>query len=471
MQKIKFGTDGWRAIIAKDYTLENVLRLAYATGQWLKQQGGGSLVIGHDCRFGGPMFARETARLLANLGLRVHLAPDFVSTPMVSLGVLRFGADLGIVITASHNPPEYNGFKLKSKYGGPSIPSEIAAVESLVPDVLPSDLPNQSFEALLDQGLIQYADLETLYLEEVQQAFDLERIEASRLVLAYDAMFGAGQRVMGRILPASKAHSLHCQHNPSFEGQAPEPILRNLQTFAQYIKDRPNQIDLGLANDGDADRIGLFDERGEFVDSHKILLLLVHYLHYYKKLEGKVVVTFSVSDKIKKLCQHYGLAFEVKKIGFKYIAETMLEEAVLVGGEESGGIAAMGHIPERDGIWIGLLILEFMAKTGKSLRALLDEIYEIVGPFAFDRSDLHLDNEQKQRIIEACQGGGLTEFGAYRITKMEDLDGFKYYFGEDAWVMVRPSGTEPVLRIYAQAHNQAEVNQILAATTETLLRY
>jgi phosphomannomutase len=251
-------------------------------------------------------------------------------------------------------------------------------------------------------------------------------------------------------------------------GQAPEPIHRNLLEFSQMIKDS-GKIDIGIANDGDADRIGMYDGEGNFVDSHHILLLLLLYMGGYKKEAGKVVITFSVTEKMKELAEHYGLDYEVTPIGFKYIAEIMAKEDVIVGGAESGGLAVKGHIPERDGIWIGLTIMEFMAKTGKSLRELIQEVYDLVGPFAYDRDDLHLTEEKKQAIIKKCKERAYPAFGAYKVEAVEDIDGFKFLFGGGRWVMIRPSGTEPVLRVYAQAPDAAEVRMILDAAHKTLL--
>jgi phosphomannomutase len=251
-------------------------------------------------------------------------------------------------------------------------------------------------------------------------------------------------------------------------GQAPEPIARNLGNLSFAIK-TAGDISLGIANDGDADRIGLYDDLGNFIDSHHILLILVHYLHKYKGQTGKVIITFSVTDKVKRLCEHYGLDYQVTKIGFKYIAEIMETEDVLVGGEESGGIAVKGHIPERDGIWCGLLILEFMASTGKGIREIIQEIYDIVGTFATDRLDLHLSEEQKTDIIAKCQSKAYTKFGSYNVGSIETLDGYKFNLSENDWVMIRPSGTEPVLRIYAQAPTAAAAKAILEATRTEVL--
>jgi phosphomannomutase len=251
-------------------------------------------------------------------------------------------------------------------------------------------------------------------------------------------------------------------------GQAPEPIHRNLSELSELIANNP-RIKLGIANDGDADRIGLYDEDGNFVDSHHILLLLLLYLRKYKGMSGKVVYTFSVTDKMKKLADKFGLPSEMTKIGFKYIAEIMTKEEVLVGGEESGGLAVAGHIPERDGIWIGLMVLEFMAKTGKTLKQLIGEVYEEVGAFAFDRDDLHLTEDKKQSIIANCKSNVYNNFGDYKVESFESVDGFKFNLGNESWVMLRPSGTEPVLRVYAQASNLAAARAILDATQATIL--
>lgn len=463
MTTIKFGTDGWRAIIAKEYTVDNVTRVAEGTAKWMKENEYSKVVIGHDCRFAGQLFAETTARVFGAYGIRVNLAKRFVSTPMVSLGVVKTKSDLGVVITASHNPPSYNGFKLKSAYGGPTIPKDIAAVEDLVPDAPMGDLP--SLDEMFEDGLLNYIDLESMYIEHVEANFDLDMIKNANVKVAYDAMYGAGQRAMAKILP--DAVLLHCDDDPSFKGQAPEPIHRNLGELSELIKNDPS-IQLGIANDGDADRIGMYDEDGNFVDSHHILLLLLLYMRKYKERTGKVVITFSVTDKMKKLADIYGLDCEVTKIGFKYIAEIMTQEEVLVGGEESGGLAVTGHIPERDGIWIGLLILEFMAKTGKSLKGLIQEVYDLVGPFSFDRDDLHIKEEQKQAIIATCKNDPYDQLGDYKVQRIETTDGFKFYLSDDEWVMIRPSGTEPVLRVYAQAPTMEGVRSILSATHETL---
>lgn len=463
MSQIKFGTDGWRAIIALDYTVDNVKRVAEGTALWLKQNGGKQAVIGHDCRFGGQLFSETSAQVLGAHGIKVFLAKGFISTPMVSLGVVKTGSDVGVVITASHNPPSYNGFKLKSHLGGPMAPAQIEEVEKLVPDTFTGTLP--TLAEMEAQGLLEYADFEQIYLDHVAANFDLAKMRNTKFRIAYDAMFGAGQNAMRKILP--DAVLLHCDDNPGFHGQAPEPIHRNLLEFSELIKNDAD-IALGIATDGDADRIGMYDEDGVFVDSHHILLLLLLYQFKYKNLTGKVVITFSVTDKMKKLAEIFKLDYEVTKIGFKYIAEIMSQEDVIVGGEESGGLAVKGHIPERDGIWIGLMILEFMAKTGKSVKALIQEVYDLVGAFNCDRDDLHIEEAQKQAVIQRCKENPYSAFGNYPVESVESIDGFKFNLGNDRWVMLRASGTEPVLRVYAQASDPQEVRQILDAANATI---
>jgi phosphomannomutase len=463
--KIKFGTDGWRAITAKEYTVDNVRRVAAATADWiLNQDKNGSVVIGYDCRFGGKMFMEETTRVLCDKGVKCIVAENFVSTPMVSLAANEHNATAGVVITASHNPPSYNGYKIKAGYGGPASPVEIAKVEELIPDYTPE--PSLSYEDFKANGTLLVADFQDAYYQRVESSFDLPSLREGDLQFAYDAMYGAGQDVMRDILPDSVF--LHCEYNPGFDGQAPEPIHKNLKEFSDMIA-MAGDIDSGLATDGDADRIGLYNSTGKFVDSHHIILLLIEYLHGVKGMTGKIVNSFSCTSKIKKLCSMYGLEQETTKIGFKYICDIMIQDDVLIGGEESGGIAIKGHIPERDGIWMGLVLWEYMAKTGKSLDQLIDDVYAKVGSFAVERYDLKIDESLKQTIVANCKNRTYTSFGDYNIESVDDLDGYKFHLGNEEWVMIRPSGTEPVLRVYAESKNRESCIEILEATKNAIL--
>lgn len=464
VDKIKFGTDGWRAIIADTYTITNLARVTEASAEWLFQQSDSpSITLGYDCRFNGKLFADTVANIMASKGVKVYLSDAFCSTPMISLATLKQNATAGIIITASHNPPEYSGFKIKGSYGGPAVPAMISEVEEKIPDV-PQQYEDK-LQSYIESGLVEYIDFEKMYADHIAAVIDLDLIETSGIIIGYDAMYGAGQSIFKKLLPSSKL--LHCEFNPSFLGQAPEPIERNLKEFQALIKRK--KIDIGLATDGDADRIGLFDENGNFVDSHHILLLLVHYMANGKKHNSKVVHTFSCTSKIKQLCKHYNLQTQVTPIGFKYIAEIMLQEEVMVGGEESGGISAAGHIPERDGIYIGLVIMEMMAKKRKKLTELIQEVYDIVGKFYMGRNDLHLQESKKLAIVEKCKTAPYKKFGDYTVENIETIDGFKFHLGPNKWVMIRPSGTEPVLRIYAEGETKEVVEDILEKTIKTAL--
>lgn len=470
--KIKFGTDGWRAIIAREFTVDNVARVAEGTARWLKVQHNNSLtpsvVVGHDCRFAGELFAETVAEVLARNGIKVFLAKGFVSTPMISLAAVQYKTNLGVIITASHNPPAYNGFKLKGSYGGPLTPSKVLEIENLIPEKPEVNTSKKTISDYQAEGLVEYVNLEDDYIRHVEKNFDLNAIRNSGLNLAYDAMYGSGMNVIKRLFP--DITKVHCEHNPGFMGQAPEPIDKNLTEFREMIKSRKN-IDCGLVTDGDADRIGMYDGHGNFIDSHHIILLLIHYLVKYKGMKGKVCTAFSTTPKVNKLCEYYKLPVEVVKIGFKYICEIMIHEDVLLGGEESGGIAIKGHIPERDGIWMGLVIWEFMAKSGKKLPELIKEVYDIVGTFSFERNDLHLKEEVKDKIVQNTASNSYKEFGRYKVKRVEDLDGYKYFFDDNntEWLLIRASGTEPVLRTYAESTSREKAFEILKAAEKTLL--
>ena len=469
MERIKFGTDGWRAIIAKEYTVNNVARVSKAVADFINQKSPNpTIVIGYDCRFGGKMFAETAAKVFTHEGVKVILSDSFVSTPMVSLAVIKYQANLGVVITANHIPPEYNGYKLKGDFGGPLLQNDISDVESMIPKTNKINLDKKTIDELKKENKISYKNFEQLYCNHASKNFDLDSINNSSMQIAYDPMFGAGLNTVNKLL--KNITQINDEQNPGFNGTAPEPIERNLKKLSKLIKENSLKIDCGLATDGDADRIGLYNHLGEFIDSHHIIILLIHYLVKYKKLTGKVVTAFSCSVKVAQICKHYNLDHEVVKIGFKHIADKMIKEDVLLGGEESGGIATKGHIPERDGIWMGLILFEFMAKSNKSLNELINEVYDIVGEFAFERMDLHISEDLKEKILNKCNNSEYKFFGKHLIIQTETLDGFKYYFDENTWLMIRPSGTEPVLRVYCEAKNKKQCLEILNTTKKVLLQ-
>ncbi len=408
MNRIKFGTDGWRAVIARDFTTENVARVALACSTWLlKKYREATVVIGYDCRFGGPMFAETAAKIFGSKGIRVILTDRFTSTPVVSFVVNMMKAELGVMITASHNPPDYNGFKLKGTHGGPLFDEDVRDIENMIDYENQLDLDMIRIDNLVESDILTIGNIEEYYVQHVSENFDLAELRKYAGSIAFDPMYGSGQNILGAILPGIKV--IHQKQDYAFGNLSPEPLEKNLGEFLSFVRNDP-EIKLGIAVDGDADRIALVDENGNYIDSHHIILLLIHFLAGYKGLTGSMITGFSSTVKIETLARHYGLTVKRVKIGFKEISRHMVKEDVLVGGEESGGISVKGHIAERDGIWMGLIILRFMHESGKSLSELIHEIYSITGSFSFARSDLHIEKDLKNRVLDKCQKGKFTHF-------------------------------------------------------------
>jgi len=463
-QTIKFGTDGWRAVIADDYTFANLERVALATARYFKKHKKirNGVVIGYDARFMGREFAEKSAEVMANAGIKVKLADSIVSTPMISLLTKMENAAGGIVITASHNPAKYNGFKIKGDFGGPAHPEMIARVEKDLAAVLKlKRIPagTYSFQQLVEKGRIVPISMKQRYLDDIATKIDIGRIRRAGIRIMYDPMYGAGQGVLESTIPEAK--QIHEVYNPSFGGTNPEPLAHNLTELMRRVKGEGYHI--GIATDGDADRVGAVDERGNFVDSHRVFSLLLKYLVEQKNLTGEVAKSYSVTRMVDQQCEKYGLTMHETPIGFKYICRLMTERDILIGGEESGGLGVKGHIPERDGIFLGLLLCEMMAVRGKSLGALVKELMDEYGNHEFKRIDLHLTEKEKRAIMKRYEGG-VKELGGYGVTGRKNLDGFKF-FVEGGWVLVRASGTEPLIRFYAEADSIAKVDALLEAAT------
>lgn len=460
---IKFGTDGWRAVIAKDYTFENLTKVSQATARWILDENvtENGVIIGYDARFEGRSFARHVASVFASMQISVQIADAISPTPAVSLACQKNNA-VGIVITASHNPHQYNGFKIKAPFGGPATPAQIDGVESRLSDY-DASIPVQSFEKYIKEGAILEVPLTDQYLETLAERVDVESIIESNIILAHDTMFGAAQGLLKKLLGNNKVHEIHGEFNPGFKGRAPEPIEKNLTELPGIIT--ANGCSAGIANDGDADRIGMFDENGNFVSSHKLLSLLVKYLSQHKGMGGSIIKTFSTTNMLDKQAKKYGLDLETTAIGFKYIADKMANNDVLVGGEESGGIALKGHIPERDGLFIGLTIAEMIVASGKSLSELVAELNNEFGPHYFCREDLHTPQDRKKAFIEECKNKALTEIAGKKVIDWQFTDGVKHILEDESWLLVRPSGTEPLLRIYAEAKSKAQASDLVKGVT------
>jgi len=466
MDKIKFGTDGWRGVIADQFTVANVAKLTNAAAIWLLNKfREPEVIVGYDTRFQGNLFAETAAKVLASKGIRVRLSDSFVSTPMVSLAVREWKASLGIMITASHNNFNYNGFKLKGSYGGPLLADDLKNIEDLISVENNPDMELLKWEQFIEQELIRYADLEALYIKQINNYFDIESIRDSGIKTGFDAMYGSAQKVIGSLIPEAKL--FHCEHDPTFGQIPPEPLEKNLQELLSYMRSSKN-LDVALAVDGDGDRIALVNKGGQYIDSHTIILILIHYLANYRKMKGKVVTGFSSTARVEKLSRHYDLEVMRVPIGFKDICRVMLSEDILVGGEESGGISIKGYLPERDGIWMGLTILQFMAETGKSLDTILEEIFKITGRFHCLRRDIQIPKDKRSKIMDVCYKGEIESFGRFNVSRIEALDGIKFFFSEDEWVMIRISGTEPVLRTYSESANRETAEEILDAAGKTI---
>lgn len=448
MSEIKFGTDGWRAIVGKDYTFKNLSIVTQATSRWIvdEEVTNNGVVIGYDARFSGKLFAEHVASVFASMQLPVRISNSITPTPAVSWAARQYNA-VGIVITASHNPPEYNGFKIKAPFGGSATPDDIAAVEMRY-SLFDEKKPVNSYQQYLKNGLIREIDLNKDYLNGLKSSIDINAIKKSGVKIGHDPMYGSGQKIIQQLL-GDQVAEIHSEFNPGFGGKSPEPIEKNLTEFSAFVQDQGCAI--GIANDGDADRIGLFDENGTFVDSHRILSLLVKYLNREKHLTGTIVKTFSTTNMLDKQAEKYNLPIEVTPIGFKYIAEKIVHGDVLAGGEESGGLAVKGHIPERDGIFIGLLITEMMVKSGKKLSEMVQELFDEFGPHAYYRNDLHTEEDKKIAMINYCTDKKLQSLANLSVIKREFTDGIKHFFEDGSWLLIRPSGTEPVLRIYSES--------------------
>ncbi len=459
--KITFGTDGWRGIIAEDYTFENVEKVALATAQFFKNHPKirDGIVIGGDARFDSQDFAERAAQVIASQGIKIWLADKIVSTPMVSLGIVKKKAAGGVMITASHNPPQWNGFKIKADFGGSAIPSDIKKVEKYLDRILNSNksVKKVSVEELKKDGLITSIDLHSLYYSDIRKKIDFDLIKNSKMKIAYDVMFGSGIGVMKKLLP--EVYCIHDEHNPGFRGIPPEPLAKNLAEFIPLIQ--KEKYDIGLVTDGDADRLGAVDENGNFISTQLIIPLLLKYLFERKKKRGAVVKTVSVSDIVSRMTQKYGLKLYERPVGFKYVTELMISENILIGGEESGGIGTSLHIPERDGVFNCLLLCEYLAMRHITLGKAVEEIYQEFGRVYYDRIDYHTTDDHKKLILAKCRSG-LKTIAGFNVQSVETLDGYKFRV-DGGWLLVRASGTEPILRFYSEADTESKVKKLLHA--------
>ncbi|MBZ0294272.1 MAG: phosphoglucomutase/phosphomannomutase family protein [Anaerolineae bacterium] len=469
---IGFGTDGWRAVIADTFTFANLRLIAQAVADAiLKQQTADrqpSIVVGYDTRFLSDRFAVETARVLAANGILVWLSRTDAPTPAISYNVKHKGADAGVVITASHNPPRYNGFKLKAPYGGSATAEQCALVEEELRLMEREGRgPNMmDYQRALDRDLIRRFDPGWEYYQHLSNLIDIDAISQRELGIVVDAMWGAGRGAFNTLLSRTRCHitDIRSVLNPGFGGIHPEPILRYLNDLVAAVQRL--QADVGLATDGDADRIGAIDAQGNFIDPHHIFALALRHLVEVRGQTGDVVKTVSTTFMINNLAQKYSLKVHETPVGFNHIADLMMREDVLIGGEESGGIGIRGHIPEGDGILMGLMLLEVMAQTRAPLHEIVSDLQANFGPAHYGRIDAHLTRQlPKKQIVSRLIDSAPGTLNGERVEKVDTLDGVKFYLADQSWLLIRPSGTEPVLRIYAEAHTPEAADALLEAGT------
>ncbi|HWQ04439.1 MAG TPA: phosphoglucomutase/phosphomannomutase family protein [Longilinea sp.] len=474
---IHFGTDGWRAVISDTFTFENLRLVTQAiadsvsSGSWLNGNAPDGpvdykkMVVGFDTRFLSDRYATEVARVLAANGYTVHISQADVPTPTLSYAVRNLGAVGGVMITASHNAPRYNGVKLKSAFGGSASPEQCRRVEVYLNDnEAQARGPNlMDYEHAKSSGLIQRFNPIPAYYDHLRKLINFDVIAENPQRIVVDSMYGSGRGVIRGILQGTgcEVAEVRGEMNPGFGGVHPEPIARYLGTLAGAISTGAGNF--GIATDGDADRTGAMDERGNFVDPHKIMALALRYLVDKRGMTGSVVRTVSTTRMIDRLAARYNLVLHETPVGFNHIADWMMKEDVLIGGEESGGISFRGHIPEGDGVLMGLLVVEMVSAYGMPLGELVNDLLEDVGPAFYERKDLRLKRPvAKEQMIKLLVEKAPKEIGSAAISQVSTLDGVKYIMADDSWLLVRPSGTEPVLRVYAEGRSVSMVRALLA---------
>ncbi|MBK9049869.1 MAG: phosphoglucomutase/phosphomannomutase family protein [Chloroflexi bacterium] len=463
---IKFGTDGWRAVISDTFTFANLRLVAQAIADFINEQGdpNPAAVVGYDTRFLSDRYAHEVACVMAGNGISAWLARADTPTPAVSYAIVQKKATAGVMITASHNPPRYNGVKLKASFGGSATPQQHKRVEAIL---LQNQAENKTpqlmdLEQALAQDRIRKFDPSWAYYEHLSTLVDLDIISAGELKVVADGMYGSGRGVIGEMLARgrSSVHNIRHEMNPGFGGIYPEPIARHLGLLMSTIQSGYWQV--GLATDGDADRIGAVDARGEFVDPHRIFALVLRYLIEKRGWQGKVIRTVSTTRMIDRIAAAHGLPLIETPVGFNHIADLMLHEDVLMGGEESGGMSIKGHIPEGDGVLLGLLILEVMAYHQAPLHEIIADVLAKYGPAEYKRTDIKLKRPvEKKVMVKLLIDSAPAQIDGVAIEQVSTLDGVKYYLNDGSWLLIRPSGTEPVLRVYAEAPDSGRVRALL----------
>jgi alpha-D-glucose phosphate-specific phosphoglucomutase len=471
MTEIKFGTDGWRGLIADDFTFKNVRRVAGAIASYIlkNENPAAGVIVGYDTRFLSDRVARAAAEVIAQAGIPVRLANDYVPTPAVSYNVKKLGAAGGVMITSSHNPWNWNGVKFKAKFGGSATPAIMQGIEE---ELAAGAMPKSSEAAKIEE-----VDLKAAYVEGVCKFADLDLIRKANFKFAIDSMYGSGRGVLSGIFDKSGVRyvAIRQEVNPLFPGINPEPIVPHVAMLQETVV--KEKCHAGLVTDGDADRIGAVAEDGNFVDSHKCMSILLNWLLVRKKWPGDVVRAFNTTGMMDRIAARYGRKLHESSIGFKYIADLMMDHEILIGGEESGGIGYSRYLPERDGILNALLLANVMAEEGKPLGQLVADLQREYGAHYYGRRDLHISDELKNGAVGRAADATTTKLGPYAVLRKENRDGVKFYLdaskngnGADPWVLFRASGTEHLLRIYVEAATPELVTEILQNAKEFAMK-
>ena len=463
MAKIKFGTDGWRGVISDDFTFENVRIVAQAMADYLKQKPTPGVVIGYDNRFLADQYARIMGNVLASNGISVILSKDSVPTPALSYAVVNKQLTGGIMITASHNPPEFCGIKFKEPCGGSASEEVTREIEQNLYKTAPlTDSPKSASRE---------EDLISPYLEKLKSMADLDLLKNAGLRIIADPMYGVGDEILAKILQDTNCEviTIHNRKDPSFGGLHPEPIEPYLEELKKEVK--KNKAALGVATDGDADRIGVVDEEGTYLPPHHVFPLLLLYFLREKKWQGKVVQTISLGYLSQRIAQKYSLPSEEVPVGFKYVVKIMLKEKVMLGGEESGGYGYQGYIPERDGQLSSLWFFEMLAKTKKNLSQLRKEMEKEFGKSCFKRIDYRIEGlkiSSKKEFAEGLARKAPKELVGLPVKEVKTYDGIEYVLQDDSWLLLRPSGTEPILRTYAESASPQRTEELLKKAKELI---
>lgn len=463
--QIKFGTDGWRARIAEDFTYANLEIVTQALADYLKSQnpvGRNSVLVGYDRRFASDLFAQRVAEVLAGNDIVVDLYTHDVPTPLVSFEVKRRRLDGGVVITASHNPPDFNGFKFKAPYGGAATPAITNEIEKLIGVTPPRRLP---IEEAKRHGICQIISPSHDYRQHLENFVAIEDLRRTDALVIADPMHGTGGRWIETLLFGGKlqVETIRARRDPLFGGVLPEPMPWSLALTAQTVRERGALM--ALITDGDADRVGAMDENGEYINTHQILMILLLHLVRQRGWKGSVVRTFSQSVIVKRIAESYGFRLFETPVGFKHIGEIMLDPAndFLIGGEESGGIGVRGHVPERDGILNSLLLLEAVIASGRKPSEIVRDIWREFGEFHFERRDLHVQMESGLRLLAGLREKTPDQLAGYQVTGLATRDGVKLIFADESWILFRQSGTEPLLRIYCEATTVSKMTALMDA--------